>query len=55
MASNTMVTWIRRTNKKKRAGRDRKNEQSRHSTPSASELFAALGAPGQKAPEPTGK
>jgi hypothetical protein len=51
MASNTRETWKKRLRRKTRAGRTRKNRQSRHSTPSAAELFANLGEPGQ--PQPT--
>ncbi len=50
MASNTTAS----TNKRKRAhrnmGRKRKNAEARHSTPGASELFAAFGEPGKPAP-----
>jgi hypothetical protein len=51
MASNTMATWNKRTRTHKNIGRKRKNKDSRHSTPSATELFAALGEPGQPAPK----
>ncbi|MGZ3440316.1 MAG: hypothetical protein ACXVDD_12430 [Polyangia bacterium] len=51
MASNTMATWHKRTRKHKNGGRKRKNKEARHSTPSAVELFAALGEPGQPAPK----
>lgn len=47
MASNTKETWRRRENRRAKAGRKRKNQQARHSTLSAAELFAALGKPGQ--------
>jgi hypothetical protein len=50
MASNTMATWNRRKRKHKNQGRKRKNAESRGSTPSATELFAALGEPGKPAP-----
>ena len=50
MASNTRETWKRRLRRKAKAGRKRKNQDSRHSTPSAAELFANLGEPGQPAP-----
>ena len=50
MASNTMATWNRRTRKQKNGGRKRKNRKSRHSTPSATELFAGFGEPGKPAP-----
>ena len=53
MASNTMATWRKRTRKHKNEGRKRKNKDARHSTPSATELFAALGEPGQPAPKGT--
>ena len=50
MASNTMATWNRRKRKHKNQGRKRKNAEARQSTPSATELFAALGEPGKPAP-----
>jgi hypothetical protein len=50
MASNTRETWKRRLRRKGRAGRKRKNQESRSSTPSAEELFASLGKPGEPAP-----
>jgi hypothetical protein len=51
MASNTRETWKRRLRRKAKAGRKRKNQDSRHSTPSSAELFAGLGEPGQPAPQ----
>ena len=51
MASNTMATWHKRTRAHKNMGRKRKNKDARHSTPSATELFAALGEPGKPAPK----
>ena len=51
MASNTKVTETRRKNKHKAAGRRRKNAGARRSTLSVTELFAALGEPGQPAPK----
>jgi hypothetical protein len=50
MASNTMATWNKRKRAHRNMGRKRKNQEARHSTPSAAELFAGLGEPGQKAP-----
>lgn len=50
MASRTAATRVKRKNKHEKAGRRRKNKLARKSTPSKSELFAALGAPGQPAP-----
>jgi hypothetical protein len=50
MASNTRETWKRRLRRKARAGRKRKNQESRHSTPSATDLFAGMGDPGKSAP-----
>ncbi|HTE55323.1 MAG TPA: hypothetical protein VK698_30930 [Kofleriaceae bacterium] len=50
MASRTKKTWNRRERQRAKAGRKRKNVQARKSTPSAIELFAALGDPGQPAP-----
>jgi hypothetical protein len=51
MASNTMATWNKRTRTHKNTGRKRKNKEARHSTPSAAELFAGMGEPGQPAPK----
>lgn len=51
MASNTAATSVKRKNKHEKAGRRRKNKLARKSTPSATELFAGLGAPGQAAPK----
>jgi hypothetical protein len=51
MASNTMATWNKRTRTHKNIGRKRKNKEARKSTPSATELFAALGEPGKPAPK----
>ena len=51
MASNTKITETRRKNKHKAAGRRRKNAGARRSTLTETELFAALGAPGQPAPK----
>ena len=50
MASNTMASWNKRTRAHKNMGRKRKNKEARKSTPSATELFAALGEPGKPAP-----
>lgn len=50
MASNTMATWHKRTRAHGNMGRKRKNKDARHSTPSAAELFAGFGEPGQPAP-----
>ena len=51
MASNTKATSVKRKNKTKAAGRKRKNSQGRHSTLSATDLFAALGPSGKPAPK----
>jgi hypothetical protein len=51
MASNTRETWKRRLRRKHSAGRKRKNQESRKSTLSTTELFAALGKPGETAPK----
>jgi hypothetical protein len=51
MASNTRETWKRRLRRKHRAGRKRKNQQSRRSTPSEADLFAGMGKPGEAAPK----
>jgi hypothetical protein len=50
MASNTMATWNKRKRAHRNMGRKRKNQEARHSTPSMTELFAALGEPGKPAP-----
>jgi hypothetical protein len=47
MASNTRETWKRRLRRKARAGRKRKNQESRRSTPSEQDLFAGMGKPGE--------
>jgi hypothetical protein len=47
MASNTRETWKRRLRRKHRAGRKRKNQESRSSTPAATDLFAGMGKPGE--------
>lgn len=44
MASLTRITRIKRTGRNRSQARRRKNQQSRHSTPSAKELFAVLDA-----------
>lgn len=51
MASNTKASSIKRKNKHQKAGRRRKNASARHSTASATELFAVLGEPGKPAPK----
>jgi hypothetical protein len=51
MASNTRETWKRRTRRRHKAGRKRKNQDARRSTPSAADLFADCGQPGQPAPK----
>jgi hypothetical protein len=50
MASNTAASENKRKRNHKNMGRKRKNRLARHSTPSAKDLFAALGEPGQPAP-----
>jgi transposase-like protein len=47
MASNTRETWKRRLRRRAKAGRKRKNQDSRNSTPSGEELFAGMGKPGE--------
>lgn len=49
MASNTMATWHKRKWTHAKAGRKRKNEEARKSTPSYDELFAGCGEPGKPA------
>lgn len=51
MASRTAATRVKRKNKHEKAGRRRKNALARKSTLSKTELFAALGEPGQPAPK----
>jgi hypothetical protein len=43
MASNTRMTWKRRTRKHVNMGKKRKAVESKKSTPSATELFAEVG------------
>ena len=45
MASNTRITWKRRVRKHVNMGKKRKAKESKHSTPSAAELFAQMGPP----------
>jgi hypothetical protein len=51
MASNSRQTWKKRTRRHSNAGRKRKNQESRKSTPSAAEMFAGFGEPGKPAPK----
>lgn len=51
MASNTMATWRKRERAHYNMGRKRKNRESKRSTLSEAELFAALGEPGKPAPQ----
>ncbi|HEU0034448.1 MAG TPA: hypothetical protein VFQ53_27685 [Kofleriaceae bacterium] len=50
MASRTAATRVKRKNKHEKAGRRRKNKLAKKSTQANTELFAALGEPGQPAP-----
>jgi hypothetical protein len=50
MASSTKKTWNRRERHHSNMGRRRKAKQSRHSTLSVEEMFAACGEPGKPAP-----
>lgn len=43
MASATKATWNKRARNTKNGGRRRKAKESKKSTPSTAELFAALG------------
>ena len=52
MASNTNIVRRKRSRRHKNAGHARKLVQSKNSTPSSAQLFAALGAPGEPAPKP---
>jgi hypothetical protein len=45
MASNTRMTWKRRTRKHVNMGKKRKAKESKRSTPSAADLFAEMGPP----------
>ena len=45
MASNTRISWKRRTRRHVNMGKKRKAKESRKSTPSAAELFAGMGPP----------
>jgi hypothetical protein len=47
MASNTKASENKRKRRHKNMGRKRKAQQSKKSTPSAAELFAGFGEPGQ--------
>ena len=51
MSSNTAKTWVRRDRRHVKMGTKRKRIESRKSTPSATELFAGFGEPGQPAPK----
>ena len=51
MASDTASTESKRKRNHKNMGRKRKNRSGRRSTPSATELFAGMGDPGQPAPK----
>ena len=55
MASNTRETWKKRLRRKARAGRKRKNQEARRSTPSAADLFGGFCEPGQPAPKVAAK
>ncbi len=50
MASNTARSEKRRARNHQKAGRRRKKVESKHSTPSYTELFANFGEPGKPAP-----
>jgi hypothetical protein len=47
MASNTKATWNKRKRRHKNMGKKRKAQEAKKSTPSAAELFAGMGEPGQ--------
>jgi hypothetical protein len=53
MASNTKASENKRKRNHKNMGRKRKNRLARRSTPTAAELFAGMGDPGQPAPKAT--
>ena len=48
MASNTRKTWKRRVRKHVNNGKKRKAKESKRSTVTSAELFAALGPSGEK-------
>jgi hypothetical protein len=50
MASRTKATRVKRKNNRQKQGRRRKNALAKHSTASATDLFAKLGEPGKPAP-----
>jgi hypothetical protein len=50
MASNTTASTNKRARAHHNMGRKRKNQDARHSTPSAADLFAACGEPGKPVP-----
>jgi hypothetical protein len=52
MASNTEISEAKRKRRHKNAGHQRKLKQSRRSTVSYADLFAACGQPGEPAPKP---
>ena len=51
MASSTKISELKRARRHKQMGRRRKAVESRRSTVSEAELFAACGEPGKPAPE----
>jgi hypothetical protein len=51
MASNTASTWRKRDRHHTNAGARRKAKESKQSTPSYKDQFAACGEPGQPAPK----
>lgn len=55
MASNSRQTWKKRLQRHAKAGRKRKNKESRRSTLSAAELFAGMGEPGVPAVKDSAK
>ena len=55
MASNSRQTWKKRLRRHSKAGRKRKNKESRQSTLSEVELFAGLGESGKPAPKSTAR
>jgi hypothetical protein len=51
MASNSKATWNRRDRHHVNEGKRRKNVESKKSTPSFEQMFAACGEPGKPAPK----
>jgi hypothetical protein len=55
MASNTKKSENKRRRRHRNAGKARKSQLGKHSTPSDAELFAGCGEPGQPTPAVQGQ